>query len=303
MLLVTLACGARGDELLPYPESSTPNPVWPELTDPHGIHPKIELLPIPLESPAENIPAEVPEEVAPLLLESEEVPVPWYNPKRWIKPLVQWESAIELGLNGSSGTSDSLSIRTGGYVKHASDVRKFKFDIYHNRTSAGGVETQNNAQMNFRHDWLSPETPWTVYGQSQVFYDQFQDFDLNLNLNAGLGYRILDEEWVDLMGRIGSGMSREFGGQDDHWVPEAQFAIEYEQQLSETQKLSAKVDYFPEWASFSRYRVVTELGWEVALLVPSNASLKVAATDRYDSDPNGVPPHNLNYSVLLLWKL
>ena len=32
-------------------------------------------------------------------------------------------------------------------------------------------------------------------------------------------------------------------------------------------------------------------------------SLKLSASDRYDSTPDGVSPHLLNYSVLLLLKL
>lgn len=226
----------------------------------------------------------------------------WYYPSYWIQ-LPGWDTAVELGINGSSGTSDSMSIRTGGYLKRESKQRKVDFDIYHNRTQANGVETQNNAQMNFRHDWLMAESPWTVYAQSQLYYDRFQAFDLNLSMNSGVGYRFVDEDWLELTGRFGAGTSREFGSPDDEWVPEAQFGIDYEQKLSETQKLTAGMDYYPEWEDFSRYRMLSELGWEVELAVPSNVSLKVAANNRHDSDPHGANPNNFNYSVLLLWKL
>lgn len=226
----------------------------------------------------------------------------WYQPSYWIR-LPGWDTALELGLNGSSGTSDSLSLRTGGYVKKKSDERKVNFELYHNRTKASGVETQNNAQMKYRHDWLMPESPWTVYVQSQLYYDEFQAFDLNLNMNAGVGYRLIDKEWLELTSRIGSGTSRKFGGVNDEWVPEAQFGIDYEQKFSETQKLTASTEYFPDWGNFGRYRLLTELGYEVELAVPSNVSLKFAATNRHDSHPDGAAPNNLNYSVLLLWKL
>src|SRR3954464_4312922 len=47
-----------------------------------------------------------------------EEPSPWYSPI-WLGP-APWDSGVELGLNGSSGTSDSLSLRTGAYIKRES---------------------------------------------------------------------------------------------------------------------------------------------------------------------------------------
>ncbi|MCA9241832.1 MAG: DUF481 domain-containing protein, partial [Planctomycetales bacterium] len=96
--------------------------------------------------------------------------------------------------------------------------------------------------------------------------------------------------------------SRKFGGRRDEWVPEAQAGVKWEQNVSNTQKFYAKLDYFPEWEDFNNYRMMTDVGWEIELSRPSNVSLKLSLTDRFDSQPDGVNPHNTNYSVLLLWK-
>jgi hypothetical protein len=73
--------------------------------------------------------------------------------------------------------------------------------------------------------------------------------------------------------------------------------------LNATQKIYAKFDYYPDWDQIGEYRMVADTGWEIELVQPSNLSLKIAASDRYDSTPNGADPHLLNYSVLLLLKL
>jgi putative salt-induced outer membrane protein YdiY len=227
----------------------------------------------------------------------------WYQPMYWFGPL-PWDTGIELGVNGSSGTSDSLSIQSGGYIKRESRFSRLDLDATYNRTTSGGTETQNNAQLDVRNDWLLDErSPWTLFASGNVFYDEFQAFNLQTNANSGIGYRIVNRPGLDLIGRFGAGASREFGGPDDDWVPEALFGGEFSRQISSGQKLYAKLDYFPEWEEFGEYRLVADAGWEIELVQPENLSLKVSATDRYDSTPNGAEPHLVNYSVLLLLKL
>lgn len=309
----TLAAGESVVDSIPppYPSTGAPEPTLHLAIEPTGYPSTGSPETLPLESGVPT-PASRSESAAPFdqpvdgtSVDVEVVVEPeprWYQPSYWLRP-PGWDTAIELGINGSSGTSESFSMRTGGYVKRETEHRKLDFNIYYNRTQAGGVETQNNSLATFRHDWLFPESPWTVYILTQLFYDEFQAFDLNTNVNGGIGYRLLDNDWVELIGRLGSGASREFGGVDNRWVPEAQFGLDYEQKISETQKFTTTVDYFPEWDDFAHHRLLTDIGYEVELLVPSNVSLKIAATNRYDSDPNGADPNNLNYSVLLLWKL
>ena len=227
---------------------------------------------------------------------------PWYRSAAWLDS--PWDSGLELGLNGSTGTSESFSIRTGGYVKLKSRFSKFDFSLYYNRTTAGGITTQNNSKMDISNDWLLDESsPWTLFALGSLFYDQFQDFDMQTNANSGVGYKLANFPDLTLGTRVGAGASREFGGVDDKWTPEALFGFDYEQKLSERQKLSCKVEYFPEFEEFGRYRVVADAGYEVALDKPSNLSLKFSINDRYDSTPNGAEPHLVNYSALLLWKL
>lgn len=227
----------------------------------------------------------------------------WYQRAFLLVP-VPWDTGIELGLNGSSGTSDSFSLRTGGYIKRESRFSKLDLSSYFNRTTSGGETTQNNAQFDVRNDWLLDEaSPWTLFATNSVFYDEFKDFDLQTNFDTGVGYRFFHEKELQLIGRVGGGTSREFGGADDRWVPESLLGFEYSQQLSQTQKFYGKLDYFPEWDQIGEYRLVADTGWEVVLVQPSNLSLKLSATDRYDSTPNGSEPHLVNYSVLLLLKL
>ena len=138
---------------------------------------------------------------------------------------------------------------------------------------------------------------------TDLFYDKFQVFDIQTDFNLGIGYRIVHTPELELMTRVGSGATREFGGPESDWIPESLVGWEYTQRVARTQKLYAKFDYYPEWNNGGEYRMLADAGWEIELVQPSNLSLKISATDRYDSTPDGVSPHLLNYSVVLLMKL
>ena len=226
----------------------------------------------------------------------------WYELAYWFGP-EPWDIGFELGLNGAAGINEALSMRTGGYLKRETKFWKFDTSLVYNRNNANGLETQNNALLDVRIDRLIQDSPWTLYFLNQELYDEFQAFDLRVSLNAGLGYQLFDTEVLELMGRFGAGASREFGGPDDRWAREALFGIDYLHHLTPTQRLSATVDYYPEWKNFGLYRIVADIGWEIDLDQPRNVSLKFSVLERYDSTPNGVDPNELNYAALLIWGL
>ena len=141
-----------------------------------------------------------------------------------------------------------------------------------------------------------------MYSKSELYYDEFKVFDLRLVLNGGLGYQWLKTDATSLGTRVGAGASREFGGVDDDWAPEANLGIDFEHQLTKVQKLTATVDYYPEFGDFSSYRVVADLGWQMVVDAEANLSLKLGILDQYDSTPNGARPNDVNYTMLLIWK-
>jgi putative salt-induced outer membrane protein YdiY len=227
----------------------------------------------------------------------------WHMPQGWFGPS-PWDSGVELGMNGSSGTNDSFSLRTGAYIKRESRFSKLDLDTNYNLTAGDGKTTQDNAKLDLTNDWLFNEnSPWTLFAKTNLFYDKFATYDLQTNLNMGIGYRFVHSPERELMTRLGAGAEREFGGVENDWKPESLVGLEFTQRVTKTQKYYAKVEYFPEWDPFGEYRLVADTGWEIALSEPSNLSLKLSVTERYDSTPDGTDPNLLNYSVLLLLKM
>jgi putative salt-induced outer membrane protein YdiY len=289
-------------------QSEPPSAPWSPPADSVMPYPATGTVP----SPVDELPGPVPQ---PMSSETGEggVRLPdgkvfsddalWHSPTQWFG-VTPWDLGVELGINGSSGTDDTMSMRVGGSLTRESRFSKIDFSTYYNRTASDGLVTQNNATLNFKNDWLLDESvPWTLFGKIDGFYDKFQAYDEQMNVDSGVGYRFWHEPAINLTGRVGAGGSREFGGPNADWTPEGLLGIDYEQKITKAHKLCCKVEYFPDFEDFNEYRIVSEASWEVALVQPSNLSLKISANDRYDSTPDGAKPNLLNYSILMLLKL
>ncbi|MGB7346106.1 MAG: DUF481 domain-containing protein [Pirellulaceae bacterium] len=226
----------------------------------------------------------------------------WYQyPWRWMSE--GWTNSFELGLDGSQGNAETLAIQTGAELKRKTDAYTLALDFDYRLANNRKVVTEENGRLNIDYDRLLGDSPWSIFGKFGMEWDEFKAFDLRLNLNSGLGYHWIRDDQTTFVTRFGAGASREIGSPDDDWVPEAVFGMDLEHQVNKRNKLKAKVDYFPSWEDFSNYRVVSDASWEILLSEDDSLSLKLAATDRYDSTPQGGNKANdVYYSLLLLVK-
>jgi putative salt-induced outer membrane protein YdiY len=217
-------------------------------------------------------------------------------------PLDGWVNTAEFGVNGAAGNSDSFAMQAGSRFKRKTKATVFELKMTHNRAKANSIETQNNSLLFADWERLSNNSPWTLFSKFGLEADEFRAFDIRLNVNGGVGYQWISTDALTFKTRFGSGVSREFGGPDNAWKPEAVFGATYEHQVTKRHKLLGKIDYYPNWGNFADYRVVADAGWEYLLDDDGNLSFKLGMTDRYDSTPNGLNPNDINYNALLLYK-
>ena len=229
----------------------------------------------------------------------------WYIPSTlssWIQPSA-WGAAIELGMNAASGNSDTLTLKTGAELERNTDRSKTVIDINYAKTSANHLETQHYALLKTRQDLFLNHSHWNWFTKQEVAYDEFKAFDLRWVINSGIAYRFADSDERKLAGRFGAGVSREFGGPDNRWIPEAVFGADWKRKLTEQQEIKATFDYLPSWNNWDEdFRITADLAWEIRFDQPENLRLKVGIIDRYDNTPNGAKANDFAYSLLLLWK-
>ncbi len=266
----------------------TPQPQTPSYIRPLPQVPRDQQLPAPLET--------VP------------VPPPTAEMFAWDQPLGKpparsWEASIELGLNGTGGNTDTFNVQLGANFEQELPRSTYTLEVDYTNNSSGGVTTANRHLTESRYEWsFSEKSRWDLYVHGTLELDSFKAFDQRIATDMGLGYLLIENDLHELKGRAGGGVSREIGGPDNSWVPEAVLGLDYKRQISKRQKLTLTTDYYPAWEDFNDFRVKTKADWEILLDEAPKLSLKLSALNNYDSTPNGAEPNDLDYTAVLLWK-
>lgn len=213
-----------------------------------------------------------------------------------------WSGSVDLGITGAEGNTTNFNFRGAVGARRTTDFFDTKLSFVYSFKSDDGNDTENKAVFDARNDWLFRDSPWRLFVLGSLEYDQFKDYDLRLSLFAGAGYEIIKDDATLLVGRLGAGVSREFGGSDDTWTPEALLGADFERKVAPNQKVFATVDLFPSLDDFPAYRFNAKAGYEILLDEQSKLLLKLGIEDQYDSTPgDGFHRNDLTYFVTLGW--
>lgn len=215
-----------------------------------------------------------------------------------------WHGGIEAGLTGSSGNSEVLNARVAITGERKTSLMVTKGSATYTRTQENGDTTKNRFELAARNDWIFEKgSPWRYFLTGTYEYDDFQDWQHRVTVGNGIGYAFIDDDKTQLIGRAGLGVRREFGSTDDDWTPEAIFGVDFSHKLTERQKITASIDYFPALDDFmDDYRTVTKAAWEVLVDPEVKMSLKIGAEHRYDNVVGpGIEHTDVDYFALLVW--
>lgn len=213
-----------------------------------------------------------------------------------------WSGQFAFGLNGAEGNTERFNSRFGYDGKRSGPKNDLTLNMTYAKSTADGEETENKFLSDARNEWKLDETPWNLFVSGSGVYDEFQAWDFRLVTNAGVGYKFIDEETTKLSTRFGSGTSREFGGTDNRFIPEANFAMDAEKKLNDRHSLKAGLEYFPSFFDFGDYRVNSKTSWEILIDPEWKLSLRLGLQDRFQSMPDGGKRNDLDYFAEIVWK-
>lgn len=214
-----------------------------------------------------------------------------------------WKGAFDVGVNGSDGNTETLSVRAAVGAKRATETMETAVGLSYVYSTDNGEKTKSRGELDFRNDWLSKTSRWGFFADAKIEYDEFQDWDWRLSGHVGPTYAFIKDEKTTLRGRAGVGASYEIGGDDQKVRPEGLIGLDFAHKFSDRQSIFATVEYLPSFSDFPEYRINSKAGYEMLVDPDTKTLLKLGVNDRYDSNPGGdYKKNDIEYFLMLGWE-
>jgi putative salt-induced outer membrane protein YdiY len=211
-----------------------------------------------------------------------------------------WTGAVDLGLSGSDGNSQVLTLWTGADLKYDGPEDYFIANVFYGLAQQDGVLSENHVLATARNEYPFAEALFW-YSQVQFEYDDFRAIDQRLAVHSGVSTIGFRDDKLQIRLRAGLGASREIGQAEQRWLPEAQFGFDYEYKLSDRTKFVASADYYPDVEEFANYRIRGRAFFDILIDPSLGLALRIGALDRYDARPGkGVKKNDLDYFLTLV---
>jgi len=217
--------------------------------------------------------------------------------------LPAWDKTLSVGVNGKEGNTQSLSFNTQLKLTRETDRHRFEVEARYFYTQNDGERTQNEFRSQATRDWLDDDSPWIFFVRGGYEYDEFESWEHRLRAYAGPGYRFVDNEDFELLGRLGVGANYEFGTVNE-LTPEGLLGSEIVRwHITENQTFEGELTVYPDLEELGEYRLTAKAEWQVEIDRASGLSLKLGVENQYESVTEGDDQHNdlkyygaLNYS-------
>lgn len=215
-----------------------------------------------------------------------------------------WKRSVEVGVNGSEGNTRNMYIHAGTELKYENDYKRWNIEAAYNSTEDSGETSRSDFFAKFSSDFLAPGDSRFYFTEARYDWDEFEDWDYRLSAGGGLGEELLKQDNWRVLGRLGLGFSKEFGGEDAEWVPEGLIGIESDWKIAKRNTLVFKNTLYPSFREVGEFRNISELSWVIGLDELNGIDLKLGLLNEFDSNASGDSRKNdFKYNLSLVFGL
>ena len=205
-------------------------------------------------------------------------------PSFWATLFPDFESQFELGGSGSAGNTKTGDVRIGLRTERENEVARMKFGGTYQQSTSRGTTVRNQANAFMVHDWLFPNSPWFTFVSGNYDYDQFRAWNHRVSGFGGVGYSLAKHETFEVATRIGGGLTREFGGNNELRPEGLVSAALIKWKPSDAQTVSASATLYPDLSEFFEFRFLAGLEWLVTIDQADGLNLKLGIENEYESN-------------------
>ena len=215
-----------------------------------------------------------------------------------------WKHEVDVGLNGSTGNSESMNLHAGYNGGYKDADHGWKLTSAYDKAKSDGAESRNQFFADLLKDWYWNGSPWFAFAQGRYDWDEFKDWDYRLSASGGAGYEFIDNDSWYLAGRFGLGGNKTYGDADEEFTPEAILGMEAAWTISERESVDFKTTFYPSLDESGEYRNITTFNWKMTLSEQGKLAMKIGLINEYDSlAPPGTDKSDFKYNLSLVWGL
>jgi putative salt-induced outer membrane protein YdiY len=216
--------------------------------------------------------------------------------------LKDWDRKLSVGLNGTSGPSDTANFRADFKTSYKDEEKRWDFSMYYLFASADSKTTDNRFTANLLRDWLIIDSNWFYFANGGYDYDQFKNWDHRLRLGGGSGYHWIETGTVEFDTRQGLNLNYSiFPAESNTLKLEALLGIDWRWQISEKQTITFSNVIYPALTDLGEYRNVTDFEWKHDLDYYHGLAIKLGFHNEYDTTEK--ERNDLKYYASIVWGL
>lgn len=209
-------------------------------------------------------------------------------------PKSPWTGSLSLAVAGYENVNSNLELRVGGTLKRKTDEDELTLSARYFFGTTNSQTNDNNFQATIDYQWFIPESKWFLFGTGQAEYDEFQSWEKRLSAWGGVGYKFYRTESFDLTGRLGAGVSYEFGP-PSRVLPEVLAGIEGEYRFDDSMKLSASFTIYPDVAEIGEFRFDTGAKFTAKISGVQGLAFEAGVSDQYQSQISSGTRNDFRY--------
>lgn len=213
-----------------------------------------------------------------------------------------WTGHVELGLNGSSGNSDTLNALAGITTTREHIKDRLTLYLRGKYQESDGERSANEVIGGVRYE-RDLTARLFAYARAELEYDEFENLDLRSTIGAGLGYFLIRNPRQDL--KIRGGLlyeHEEFGDGSSDDKPLAEAGYDYRLDVRQWLRFNSTLTYFVDPTDVDDWRATAENAAELPLGGSMPWRLRLGVRNELDSDPlPGIDSLDTTYYLSLVY--
>ena len=195
-----------------------------------------------------------------------------------------WRRHVGAGLAGSAGNSDSIAVNAALEAKIEDQEKRWDFSSTYFFGKTDGKTYKNRFNTLLTRDWLFSGSPWFASAHGRYEFSKFEDWAHRFGLFIGPGYQLIKTDEVSVLSRLGFGVTRTLGSENDDWSPELNLGLEGNWAINNSHRIEAKTEIFPNLGDLGEFRAITSLVWITKISNDGAFKLNLGIQNEYDSE-------------------